>query len=74
MSGKHLLSVLDLTPETARALLIDALAFKNGRIRGIPRGKILALLFEKPSLRTRVSFEVAMMRLAEKRYISLHRR
>ncbi|MDD2471640.1 MAG: ornithine carbamoyltransferase [Dehalococcoidales bacterium] len=66
MSGKHLLSVLDLTPETARALLIDALAFKNGRIRGIPRGKILALLFEKPSLRTRVSFEVAMMRLGGK--------
>jgi ornithine carbamoyltransferase len=61
-----LLSVLDLTPETARALLIDALAFKNGRIRGIPRGKILALLFEKPSLRTRVSFEVAMMRLGGK--------
>jgi len=66
LSGKHLLSVLDLTPETARALLIDALAFKNGRIRGIPRGKILALLFEKPSLRTRVSFEVAMMRLGGK--------
>lgn len=47
-------------------LLSDALALKNGRGHGIPRGKILALLFEKPSLRTRVSFEVAMMRLGGK--------
>ena len=66
MSGKNLLSVLDLNPETVKMLLSDALALKNGRGHGIPRGKILALLFEKPSLRTRVSFEVAMMRLGGK--------
>lgn len=58
--------MLDLTPETVKTLLSDALALKNGRGHGIPRGKILALLFEKPSLRTRVSFEVAMMRLGGK--------
>ncbi|MDD5487247.1 MAG: ornithine carbamoyltransferase, partial [Dehalococcoidales bacterium] len=63
MNGKNLLSVLDLTPEAARNLLNNALDVKNGRTNGTPRGKILALLFEKPSLRTRVSFEVAMERL-----------
>ncbi len=66
MNGKNLLSVLDLTPEAARNLLNNALDVKNGRTNGIPRGKILALLFEKPSLRTRVSFEVAMERLGGK--------
>ena len=66
MNGKNLLSVLDLTPETARTLLNDAFAFKTGRFHGIPHGKVLALLFEKPSLRTRVSFEIAMMRLGGK--------
>ena len=66
MDSKNLLSVEGLTPEAIRNLLNDALAFKSGISRGIPEGKILALLFEKPSLRTRVSFEVAMHRLGGK--------
>jgi ornithine carbamoyltransferase len=66
VDSKNLLSVEGLTPEAIRNLLNDALAFKSGISRGIPEGKILALLFEKPSLRTRVSFEVAMHRLGGK--------
>ena len=67
MDSKNLLSVEGLTPEAIRNLLNDALAFKVGRFSSIiPEGKILALLFEKPSLRARVSFEVAMHRLGGK--------
>jgi ornithine carbamoyltransferase len=40
-----------------------ALQMKNGRSVSILGGKTLALLFEKPSLRTRVSFDVAMQQL-----------
>ncbi len=61
MKGKDILSITDLEPETISVLLTDALELKGGRQRRIPEGKVLALLFEKPSLRTRVSFEVAMM-------------
>lgn len=40
-----------------------ALQTKNGQTVSILGGKTLALLFEKPSLRTRVSFDVAMQQL-----------
>ena len=39
------------------------LAMKNGHSLPVLEGKTLALLFEKPSLRTRVSFDVAMQQL-----------
>jgi len=62
---KDLLSVLDLSPEELNKILELAKVFKNEtklgkKIREDLRGKTLALLFEKPSTRTRVSFEVAM--------------
>ena len=63
MSLKHLLKIADLTPEEAAQLLADAKAFKEGSRQADLRGKTLALLFEKPSLRTRVSFDVAMYQL-----------
>ena len=40
-----------------------SLAMKNGHSSPVLKGKTLALLFEKPSLRTRVSFDVAMQQL-----------
>ena len=66
MKGKDVLSITDLAPETVYTLLHDALELKTGKSQSIPPGKVLALLFEKPSLRTRVSFEVAMMGIGGK--------
>ncbi len=63
MRGKDLLSVSDLTSEDIRLLISDAVDMKAGGWLSMLSGKTLALMFEKPSLRTRVSFEVAMRQL-----------
>ena len=62
MKGEHFLSVTDLSAGEIRSLISDATANKN---KWVPllKNKTLALLFEKPSLRTRVSFEMAMRQL-----------
>jgi ornithine carbamoyltransferase len=71
VKGKDLLSVSDLTGDDVHQLISDAIDVKARRWRSVLEGKILALLFEKPSLRTRVSFEVAMMELGgEALYLS----
>ncbi len=59
------ISVHDLTAEEIEQLFIHAGDFKLGdeRFKRAMDGKILALVFEKPSLRTRATFEVAMMRM-----------
>jgi ornithine carbamoyltransferase len=63
LKGKDLLSVSDLSSEDISLLLSDTLDMKASGWLSTLRGKSLALLFEKPSLRTRVSFEVAMRQL-----------
>ena len=60
---KDLLSISDLTREDIGLLISDAVGMKAGGQHSLSARKVLALLFEKPSLRTRVSFEVAMSRL-----------
>jgi len=61
LKGKDLLSISDLTSEDIRLLISRAVDIKaEGSSLSMLSGKTLALLFEKPSLRTRVSFEVAM--------------
>jgi ornithine carbamoyltransferase len=57
------LSVADLTAADIRGLVEKAASLKREAGLLSLQGKILALLFEKPSLRTRVSFEVAMRQL-----------
>lgn len=64
--GRHFLAVDDLSAEELAALLRLAGYLKGRRTAeqsSFLPGKTLAMLFEKPSLRTRVSFEVAMTQL-----------
>jgi ornithine carbamoyltransferase len=62
--GKDLLSISDLTGEEILSLITEAVEMKtSGRWSSLLDRKILTLLFEKPSLRTRLSFEVAMRQL-----------
>ena len=63
MKGRDLLSISDLTSEDIGLLISDAVVMKTGGRSTVLDGKILTLLFEKPSTRTRVSFEVAMSQL-----------
>jgi ornithine carbamoyltransferase len=63
MKSKDFLSVTDLAGHEIRLLLSDAAALKAQGWQTTLSGKTLALLFEKPSLRTRVSFELAMKQL-----------
>jgi ornithine carbamoyltransferase len=69
LCGRHLLQVSDLSPLELDALLRLARFLKEraGREQsGLLGGRTVALLFEKPSLRTRVSFEVALTQLGAK--------
>jgi ornithine carbamoyltransferase len=63
----HFLSIRDLTHEDVPRLfrqVADLKARRKARDRQTPlSGRTLALIFEKPSLRTRVTFEVAMVQL-----------
>jgi len=61
--GKDLLSVADLSSEDIESLISDTIDMKAQGRSTVLSGKTLALLFEKPSLRTRVSFDVAMEQL-----------
>lgn len=65
--ARHFLSLFDFTKEELSALLERAIQLKEWQKKGKShtplQGKILALLFEKSSTRTRVSFEVAMLQL-----------
>lgn len=67
MRGRHLLSIGDLTADEVRLVLRTAQQLKSDLRAGVAKqplaGKTLAMLFQKPSLRTRVSFEVGMQQL-----------
>ncbi len=63
MKSKDFLSISNLTPENIRALIAAATAMKSEGWSTRLNEKVLALLFEKPSLRHRASFEVAMRQL-----------
>ena len=64
LAGRDLLSIADLSTDEINAVLDLALAGKSGRDLGRPlAGRSLALIFQRPSNRTRVSFEVAIHRL-----------
>jgi len=61
--GRDFTSILDVSPAELSHLLDLALGMKRDGPSEVLRGQTLALIFEKPSLRTRASFEMAMRRL-----------
>jgi ornithine carbamoyltransferase len=67
MKGKSLASLYDLTKEEVEEFLKTSELLKLQLLRGeehlLLKGKTLAMIFEKPSTRTRVSFEVGMFQL-----------
>ncbi|HNR44518.1 MAG: Ornithine carbamoyltransferase [Candidatus Methanofastidiosum methylothiophilum] len=67
MKGKHLASLHDLTKEEIWQILKTAetlkIKQKTGERHELLYGKTLAMIFQKPSTRTRVSFEVGMKQL-----------
>ncbi len=62
---RHFISIADLAPDELERLLADAAALKRAPVPADAplRGRSLAMIFEKPSLRTRMSFEMAMIHL-----------
>jgi ornithine carbamoyltransferase len=64
---RHFLNLIDLTVEELTQLLDEAARLKADAKRGIRppmlAGRVLGMIFEKPSLRTRASFEAAMAHL-----------
>ncbi len=75
IAASHLLTDADLTSEELKDLLDLA-----GRIKGAPsryadslKGRSIALLFEKPSLRTRMTFELAIKQLGGQSIFQDHR-
>jgi ornithine carbamoyltransferase len=67
MKGKSLASLYDLTREEMEQIFKTSELLKLQNLRGqehpVLKGKTLAMIFEKPSTRTRVSFEVGMWQL-----------
>lgn len=64
---KDLITIYDLTKEEVETILQKARELKKMHQQGMPyhplEGKTLAMVFEKPSTRTRASFEVGMYQL-----------
>ena len=67
MSHQNFLTLLDLGPETLRGLITRAIELKAlqkaGTLHETLKHKILAMVFEKSSTRTRMSFEAGMAQL-----------
>ncbi|NGM21339.1 ornithine carbamoyltransferase [Roseomonas stagni] len=61
---RHFLELMDHDAATLRRMLDLGQQAKRGQVQGKPlAGKSVALIFEKPSTRTRVSFEVGIRQL-----------
>jgi ornithine carbamoyltransferase len=72
MSARHFLDLNEIAAEELRRILAESLRMKRARAEtpgkgrdgaGRLAGRILAMIFDRPSTRTRVSFDVAMRQL-----------
>src|SRR3989440_3791916 len=60
---RHFLDLTDISARELRGMLSSGLAMKSRPRVHVLEGKTLAMIFDKPSTRTRVSFDVAMRQL-----------
>ena len=64
---RHFLDLIDIAPGELRGMIEAGRAMKQERphvaVPGPLAGKVLAMIFDKPSTRTRVSFDVAIRQL-----------
>ena len=67
MSVRHFLSMMDYTPDELVGLIRRGIELKNLRNRGVLfeplKNRVLGMIFEKASTRTRLSFEAGMIQL-----------
>ncbi len=69
MKGRHFLDLSDIPKNELRQVLSAAASMKARRVKGMPpherplAGKVLAMIFDRPSTRTRVSFDIGMREL-----------
>ena len=63
MKPRHFISLLDLSSTEFRALIARAIILKNHRDPNYQplQGQVLAMIFDKSSTRTRISFEAGMI-------------
>ena len=65
MSARHFLSLMDCTPAELNSLIRRGMELKDLRNRGVLyeplRNRVLGMIFEKASTRTRLSFEAGMV-------------
>ncbi len=61
--AKHFIDISDESPDTIKALLRSAISMKKNPKQPLLAGKTLGMIFQKPSMRTRVSFEAGMYQL-----------
>ena len=67
MSARHFLSLMDCTPQELGSLIRRAIELKDLRKRSVLfeplKNRVLGMIFEKASTRTRLSFEAGMIQL-----------
>ncbi|TWC20542.1 MULTISPECIES: ornithine carbamoyltransferase [unclassified Pseudomonas] len=67
MSARHFLSLMDLTPDELLGVIRRGVELKDLRNRGVLfeplKNRVLGMIFEKSSTRTRISFEAGMIQL-----------
>lgn len=63
MSKRHFLSLLDCNSKELATIIEQAIALKAAPVNDNFKGKVLGMIFEKSSTRTRISFEAGMAQM-----------
>ena len=77
MNARHFLSMMDYTPDELLGLIRRGVELKDLRDRGVLfeplKNRVLGMIFEKSSTRTRLSFEAGMIQLGGQAIFLSHR-